>query len=78
MLLARRYEVDWGRLTLGYYEAGLLTEGVSAWYLNPYPLVPLEVTQLVLEHLEAEGAGPVNMVMAVDATCHGLVLYSKP
>ncbi|MGE5551266.1 MAG: hypothetical protein ACM3ZC_12175 [Bacteroidota bacterium] len=72
-MLARRYKIEAGRWRLGYVEAALLTGDFSPWYLNPYPLIPLEVTQLMLQYLDADGGGNeyCNMIMAIDAKYHG-------
>lgn len=73
LMIARRYEVEAGRWTLGYVEAALLTGDYSLWYLNPYPLIPLEVTQLALQYLGAESGENLycNMIMDVDVKYHG-------
>lgn len=72
-MVARRYRIEAGRWSLGYSEAALLTGEFSPWYLNPYPMIPLEVTQLVLQYLKAEGGRNdyCNMIMAVDARYQG-------
>ncbi|MGE5599085.1 MAG: hypothetical protein ACM3XS_06870, partial [Bacteroidota bacterium] len=72
-MVARRYEILAGRWRLGYIEAALLTGDFSPWYLNPYPLIPLEVTQLVLQYLGDPGGENrcCNMIMALDASRDG-------
>ena len=72
-MIARRYEVAAGRWTLGYIEAAVLTGDFSPWYLNPYPLIPLMVTQLTLQYLGAPGGENrfCNAIMHVDARYSG-------
>ena len=72
-MIARRYEVAAGRWTLGYIEAAVLTGGFSPWYLNPYPLIPLMVTQLCLQYLEDPGGENrfCNAIMHIDARYDG-------
>ncbi|NLG83423.1 MAG: hypothetical protein GX493_02185 [Firmicutes bacterium] len=72
-MIARRYEVAAGRWTLGYIEAAVLTGDFSPWYLNPYPLIPLMVTQLTLQYLGDPGGENrfCNAIMHVDARYEG-------
>ncbi len=72
-MITRRYQIKVWRFGLGYAESTLLTGDFSPWYLDPYPFIPLMVTQLFLTYLGAERSGNLtsNATMAVDARYDG-------